>query len=110
MASGAIGAAHASDRPDRPSVAMPCVVDLGGMQLEAQLVDIGYGGLGLLLPEQADLFEPETLFEVSIEGLGIIEVECRWRRGERIGAQFFDETAMQTRVQWFMDMHGIVAE
>ncbi len=110
MATGGSSASRAPGRPDRPSVLMPCPLELGGARLSAQLVDIGYGGIGLTLPDTAERIEPGMLFHAAIEGLGVAEVECRWRRGNRIGAQFKDEDALHGKVEAFLKERSLSAE
>lgn len=101
------GGTRSAGRPDRPAVSAPCRVQVAGLSATAQLADIGLGGLGLVVASQPELFEPDMPFQVSVEGLGVVEVECRWRRGNRIGAQFADEDAVQDQVRAFLAARGI---
>lgn len=103
------GASLPSARPDRPAVSARCLITVDGARLRAALTDIGYGGMGLAAPGAASRLATGDRFTAEVEGLGRVALECRWTRGERVGAQFTHEDAMQPRVAAFLAERGIDA-
>jgi len=55
-------------------------------------------------------FEQGTEGTVQIDGLGTFDVECRWVKGNRLGAQFLDDDVASEQVQDYFDANGLVAE
>lgn len=87
--------------PRRMPLDLPCVLHFPDRDLEARTYDICYGGIGLLLPEATPEFSPASLRAVSVEALGEVLLDMRWRRMHRIGAAFAEEDAVQGQLARF---------
>ncbi len=98
-------------RTDRVPLDLPCTVHINGHDVQARVIDISLGGLGLSLAFD-DLVEFRQGIEgvVSIDSIGRFEIECRWVKGNRIGAQFRDDAGAAKTVQAYFDANGLVAE
>ena len=55
-------------------------------------------------------FQPGTEGVVNINGIGRFEIECRWVKGNRIGAQFLDDAGAAEKVQAYFDANGFAPE
>ena len=98
-------------RTDRVPLDVPCTVRVEGHDTTARVIDISLGGLGMSLAfEDAVAFDQGTPGLVEIDGIGRFEIECRWVKGNRLGAQFLDDAAAAERVQAYFDANGFVSE
>ncbi len=98
-------------RTDRVPLDVPCTVRVDGHDAAARVIDISLGGLGLSMDfEDAVAFEQGSEGVVEIKGIGRFEIECRWIKGNRLGAQFLDDAAAAERVQAYFDANGHASE
>ena len=98
-------------RTDRVPLRLPCSIRVHGQDTAGRVIDISLGGLGLSLGfEDAVEIDQGTEGTVDIEGIGQFEIECRWVKGNRVGAQFLDDVAASEKVQAYFDANGFAAE
>ncbi|MEW2915303.1 PilZ domain-containing protein [Leisingera sp. JC11] len=72
----------------RLSLKLPCTLNLPVRDLAATTVNVSYGGLGIELPEGAPVFDRKELLTVTVDGIGVLQVDILWWRGSRLGLKF----------------------
>lgn len=72
----------------RMPLRLACIIHFPGGEIASFSTNISYKGLGVELPPDADGLDPRLIHAVTIEGIGRLETNFRWRRWGLAGLAF----------------------
>lgn len=79
-----------SPTPTEPRISLdlPCTVQIMDNSLNADVFNVSYSDIGVVLDADHQDFSWKTLHSVSVPEIGDFEVSIKWKKGCRLGLKF----------------------
>ena len=90
-------------RVERIAICLPCQLVATNARFHGTVVNLSGGGLCVELEGDVSELDLEALQFVTVESIGTLKVDGRWRRGRRVGVMFIDQNAAREQNHGSMD-------